>query len=303
MSVSSQNRALWAALVGVPLLFAAVAALQTQIDPLTRTPAREHEEVVLRSASTVKKLSLGYESLLADIYWTRAVQYYGSRVGSEKANFDLLWPLLAITTTLDPKLIIAYRFGAVFLSEHGREGAGRPDLAIELVKRGVAANPTEWRMYGDLGFIYYWWLRDYASSSEAYLRGSRVPGAPPWMQMMAGRVAERGGSLDTSVMIWSELFWSTKDLSVRALARQMVAGLKAQQDEIALDTLAAEYNKRFGRAPSSTRELRDAGMLNGIPVDSDGFPYEFGADGKARLSASSTVVIPTPPPERREPTK
>ena len=135
MSLSSQTRAVWAALAGVPLLFVAVAALQTQIDPLTRTPAREHEELVLRSASTVKKLSLGYDSLLADIYWTRAVQYYGSRVGSDNPNFDLLWPLLDIATTLDPKLIVAYRFGGVFLSEPGRGGAGRPDLAVELVKR------------------------------------------------------------------------------------------------------------------------------------------------------------------------
>jgi hypothetical protein len=298
VSHASQDRAWWAAFAGIPLLFAAIAELQAQIDPLTRTPAREQEEIVLRSASTIKKMSLGYDSLLADIYWARVVQYYGSRMGTDNPKFDLLWPLLDITTTLDPKLIIGYRFGAIFLSEKGSGGAGRADLAAELVKRGIAANPREWRLYGDLGFIYYWWLRDYTHSSEAYLQGSKIPGALPWTQMMAGRMAEKGGSFDTSVLIWSELFWSTKDPSIRALARKMVAGLKAQQDLMILDDMAAEYDQRFGHAPVSMRELRDAGMLKQLPVDRDGFPFEFGPDGKARLDPKSTVVIPPAPPER-----
>jgi hypothetical protein len=296
----SQNRALWAAIAGVPLLFASIAALQTRIDPLTRTPAQEKEELILRSPSTVKKMSLGYESLLADIYWTRAVQYYGSRVGTDNPKFDLLWPVLDIATTLDPKLIVAYRFGAVFLSEPGMGGPGRADLAVELVKRGIAANPGQWRLYGDLGFIYYWWLRDYANSAAAYLEGSKDPNALPWLKMMAARVAEKGGSLETSAMIWSELYSSTNNPRIRARAQQMLRGLKAQQDEMVLNNLAAEYNRRFGRYPASTRELRDAGLLGGIPVDPDGFPYVFGPDGKARLNPKSTVVIPSAPQEPPE---
>jgi hypothetical protein len=189
VSRPSQNRALWAAIAGVPLLFASIAALQARIDPLTRTPAQEQEELVLRSPATVKKITLGYDSLLADIYWTRVVQYYGSRVGTDNPKFDLLWPLLDITTTLDPKLIIAYRFGAVFLCESGMAGPGRADLAVELVKKGIAGNPGQWRLYGDLGFIYYWWLRDYANSAAAYLQGSKDPNAAPWLKMMAARVA------------------------------------------------------------------------------------------------------------------
>jgi len=297
---SSQNRALWAALAGVPLLFAGIAVLQARIDPLTRTPAQEKEELVLRSPSTVKKITLGYDSFLADIYWTRLVQYYGSRVGTEDPKFDLLWPLLDITTTLDPKLIVAYRFGAVFLCERGRGGPGRADLAVELVKRGIVENPGQWQLYGDLGFIYYWWLRDYANSAAAYLEGSKDPNAAPWLKMMAARVAEKGGSLETSAMIWSELYSSTNNPRIRARARQMLLGLKAQQDEIQLDELAEEYRKRFGRYPVSTREVRDAGLLRGIPVDPAGFPYVFGPDGKSRLNPQSTVAIPPAPRERSE---
>jgi hypothetical protein len=291
----SQTRAAWIAIAGVPLLFAAITFLQMRIDAQTRTAEAQEEELLLRSPSAVRKMSLGYEALLADIYWTRAVQYYGNRVGTPKAKFDLLWPLLDITTTLDPKLVVAYRFGAIFLSEPGIAGAGRTDLAIELVKRGIAANPDHWRLYSDLGFLYYWRMRDFPSSSAAYLEGSKNPKAPPWLKMMAARVAKKGGSLETSAMIWSELRDSSQDPSVRDRATKMLRGLKAQEDEMHLDELAEQYEKRFGHYPASTSELRDAGLVGGIPVDPDGYPYVFGADGKSRLSPQSPFVIPPDP--------
>ena len=61
-------------------------------------------------------MSLGYDGLLADIYWTRAVQYFGSKHHEGSRNFDLLAPLLEITTTLDPHLLVAYEYGANFLA-------------------------------------------------------------------------------------------------------------------------------------------------------------------------------------------
>ncbi|HKV05300.1 MAG TPA: hypothetical protein VJO53_09365 [Candidatus Acidoferrales bacterium] len=292
MSSPSQNRALWAALAGVPLIFGAIAFLQVKIDARTRSAAQEKEEVLLRSGSALKKLSLGYDSLLADIYWTRAVQYYGARVGTDNPNFDLLWPLLDITTTLDPKLIIAYRFGAIFLSETGNVGANRPDLAVQLIKRGIAENPDQWRLSGDLGFLYYWRLKDYPNAAAAYLEGSKNPNAAPWLRMMAARVLEKGGSLETSRMVWSDLYESTKDPTIRRRAMMMLVGLKVQEDERDLNELAGQYRKRFGHDPTSTSDLRESGLIGGIPADPAGYPYVFGPDGKARLNPQSTVVIP-----------
>ena len=287
------QRLTWIAAACVPLLFACVAALQTGIDARTRTAAQQKDELLLSSPSAVRKISLGYDALLADIYWTRAVQYYGNRVGTDHPNFDLLWPLLDIATTLDPKLVVAYRFGAVFLSETGKGGAGRTDLAIELVKRGIAANPDQWMLGSDLGFLYYWRMRDYPDSAAAYLEASKIPHAPLSLKMMAARVAQEGGSLQTSRMIWSQLYESTQNPLVKKRAEEMLRGLKAQEDETQLNQLASEYQKRFGRFPSSLAELRDAGLLRGIPVDPDGYPYTFGPDGKSQLNPRSSVVIPS----------
>jgi len=300
MSNPSQTRALWIAVAGVPLLFSAIAALQVKIDTGTRTYTPESEELMLRSGSALKKMSLGYDSLLADIYWTRAVQYYGNRAGIDGAKFDLLWPLLDIATTLDSKLIIAYRFGAIFLSEPPPAGAGRPDLAIELVKRGIAENPEQWHLNADLGFLYYWRMKDYPNAAAAYLEGSKNPKAPVWLKLMAARITEKGGSLETSRMIWSQIYETSQDKNVREKAMETLRGLRAQEDEARLDQLAQEYKNRFGHFPASASDLRAAGLLREIPEDPAGNPYVFGADGKSRLDPRSPVVIPpplSPPPE------
>jgi tetratricopeptide (TPR) repeat protein len=291
VTLRSQNRTVWSAIALIPVLFLAIAGLQQRIDAKTRTTAREQEELLLRSGQAAKNLSLGYDSLLADIYWTRAVQYYGARVGVPGANFDLLWPLLDVTTTLDPHLMPAYRFGAVFLAETGEGGAGRPDLAIELVKRGIAANPGEWRLDADLGFLYYWRVQDYKNAAAAYLQASKNPDAPLWAKYMAARIAQKGGSIETSRMIWSELYESTKDPNIKRTAAEQLNALKALDDEEHLDELAAEYRTRFGHYPASTQELVEAGMIAGIPVDPAGFPYFFGRDGKSRLNSASPIVI------------
>ncbi len=123
-----QNPIAWLLLLVLPLGFASVWKLQHTIDAQRESLNEERDEVLLRSRKLVKAMSLEYAPLLADIYWTRAVQYYGNKHMRGQANLELLWPLLAITTTLDPNLLVAYRFGAMFLSQAAPGGAGRPDL-------------------------------------------------------------------------------------------------------------------------------------------------------------------------------
>jgi hypothetical protein len=263
-----------------------------RIEAETRTVDQQKEELLLRSGPMLKRLSLGYDSLLGDIYWTRAVQYYGARVGNPGEKFVLLWPLLDITTTLDPKLIVAYRFGAIFLSEPMPTGADRSDLAVELVKKGVAANPNSWELSSDLGFLYYWHLKDYEKASAAYLQGSKIPNSPSWMKMMAAQVAEKGNAFSNSLAIWSELYETTQNEKVKKNAFQHLQSLHALQDTVELNKLAEQYRKQSGRYPSGVNELNDRGLLQGVPLDPAGFPYGFGADGKAQLDPNSPITLP-----------
>ena len=295
MSRSSQNRshtrALLLALVAVPVLFVVCAALQVRIDSDTRVMNQDKDELLLRSGWLLKKLSLGYEPLLADIYWTRVVQYYGRRARKVGATYESLWPLLDITTTLDPKLMIAYRFGAVFLSEEPPVGPGRTDQAVDLVKRGIAENPDEWRLYQDLGFLYSIHLKDYQKAADAYLEGSKNPHSQIWMKVMAARVAEAGNALETSKLIWIEVYSNTKDELVRRRATQHIHALDAALGLKKLNESSEDYWRKFGRFPTSMQELRDAGFVGGALQDPEGFPYVMGPNGVPQLNPKSTIVL------------
>lgn len=295
MSEPGQNighkRMVRLALAVIPVLFAALAVLQVQIDARTRAMGEQKEELLLQSGTMLKKLSLGYDPLLADIYWTRAVQYYGARVQTPGATFELLAPLLNITTTLDPKLMIAYRFGAIFLSEPPPTGAGRADLAVDLVKRGIAANPDEWRLYQDLGFLYYLRLKDYKKAADAYLEGAKNPKAQIWMKVMAAQVAKAGQELETSKFIWTEVYATTNDELIRKRALEQIHSLDARRGLQILNESSEAYFRKFGRFPTSIQELRDAKIVGGTLQDPAGYPYQMGANGVPQLDPQSPVML------------
>jgi hypothetical protein len=270
--------------------FAGLWRLQQRIDVQRDALHQEKDDLVLRSGSMLKAMSLEYAPLMADLYWTRVVQYYGDKNLRRDENLELLWPLLDVATTLDPNLLVAYRFGSMFLSERPPSGAGRPDLAIELINRGIRANPDYWRFYEDLGFIYYFELNDYQKASAAFLEGSKKPGALIWMKVMAARVMEEGESSETTAFLWNEIYNSTNDPQMKQNAATHLQLLQVDANCKQLDAIAAEYQARAGRPAKSVRDLVNAGLLRGMPVDPLGFPYILDAEGKAQLNPASPLV-------------
>jgi tetratricopeptide (TPR) repeat protein len=288
--MKSQRAIAWVLLLVLPMGFAGIWLLQHSIDEERASLSQERDDILLRSGKLMKLMSLEYAPLMADIYWTRVVQYYGNKHVRGQANLELLWPLLDITTTLDPNLLVAYRFGAMFLSQAAPAGAGRPDLAVELIHRGIQANPEYWRLYEDLGFVYYFDLKDYQKASEAFLEGSKKPDAQVWMKVMAAKIAAEGESFATSFYLWKDIYESASDPSIKKNALLHLQLLRAREDCKQLDALADEYEKRNGRRPARMAELVQAGLLRGLPKDPMGIPYVFGENGKAELNVESPLL-------------
>lgn len=283
------RRALTLFWLAVVLGFAVIWDLQRGIDTRRLTMHQEDDEVVVRSGPLLRAMSLEYAPLMADLYWTRVVQYYGNKQVAAERSFDLLWPLLDLTTTLDPHLLIAYRFGSMFLSEPPRRGAGMPEKGIELLHRGIANNPEYWRFYEDLGLIYYFDLGDNEKAAAAFLEGSQKPGAMIWMKTFAARISEQGKTRETSAMIWNEVYNSTNDADIKHNAEIHLKLLHAEADCEALNRVAEEYQKKTGRLPRRVRDLVEAGLLPGLPVDPAGKPYIINPEGKAQLNPASPL--------------
>lgn len=252
----------------------AIYMIQQRIDE-TFGEYRSTEEILyVENGDLLKKVLLGYESLAADIYWLRTVQYFGGkRLYDPEKRFDLLEPLLEITTDLDPHLKIAYRYGAIFLSEPWPRGAGLPIKGIALADKGIAHNPEHWRFYLDKGFIYFWHLQDYRRAAEVFLEGSEVPGAPYWMAGTAARAATRGGDRETARLLWKAIAETAENEQVIENAVTHLQQLDALDVIDELTRVVQTYEQQRGRFPDSWNELVEEGFLPGIPVDPTGEPF------------------------------
>jgi tetratricopeptide (TPR) repeat protein len=284
------TRSKWLLAAFIVLGFAGVWRLQVAIDGERASAIRQNDELLLTSPRVMKLLSFEFAPLFGQIYWTRAVQYYGEQHSAHSRDFTSLWPLLDIATTLDPNLLPAYRFGSMFLSEAAPGGAGRPDQAVALLQRGIHENPDYWRFYQDLGFIYYMDAKDYAKAAQAFDEGSRKPKAQLWMRVMAAKVAAEGESFETSMFLWRDVYQNAIDPDTKTGALTHLQLLRVREDCKQLDALDQEYEKRFGHRPSNLNQLVQSGMLNAMPADPVGFAYVLDGDGKAQLNPRSPLV-------------
>jgi hypothetical protein len=282
MKSFSDTKATVALTIAIILCFGCSLLFLRKVDDV-RGPSLIRETLYINSPSALKRMSLGYTGLLADIYWTRAVQYFGSHHARSAEEYNLLYPLLDITTTLDPNLIIAYRFGAIFLEEPPPQGAGQTDKAVELVKRGIQKNPNDWHLYYDLGFLQAWELHDYLAASKTFEEGSRLPISNPALKALAAAYASRGGDLETSRMLWRSLYETAGNDQIRRNAYQHLQSMQADDDITLLEQRTEQYRLKTGNFPSSFSDLISAGLLRGVPVDPIGQPYKLVADGKVQV--------------------
>ncbi len=279
-------------LVALALLMAVAVALQVWRDRGWGAYEPATPVMWLRAGPAMTRAALGHDALLADLYWIRAVVYFGrqSLSGDVNKNYDLLHPLLELVTTLDPRFTVAYRFGAIFLSEALPNGPGRPDLAIELLERGVERSPERWEYLHDIGFVHYWHNRDYARGAEWLERASQVPGAPFWLKSTAAQMHSQRGDRESARILWRELRHGADNDILKKLADERLAQFDAMDAIDRLNDVLLRFEAAQSRLPRDWRELVAVRLLRGVPVDPSGVPFEIdAANATVRLSERSPL--------------
>lgn len=299
--MGSGLRTLGAVLVAAVLLGGA-AAVQAARESRFPPPSLTDDSLYVTSGTALRRLTVGYSALAADLYWIRAIQYYGGvklRLlreprptpepgGAPPAEFTLLHPLLDLTTSLDPRFNIAYRFGSIFLAEPYPGGAGRPDLAIALLEKGLAARPDKWEYMQDIGFVHYWWRHDYAAAADWFDRASKVDGAPWFLRSLAATTLAEGGDRRSSRTMWEAIRASAEIEWLRNDAERRLSQLDAADF---IDTVQADVNRaRAAGVPAgSWSDLIRAGAIRGVPIDPTQTPLELDPSGTVRLSKESPL--------------
>lgn len=272
---------------GLALAIALSRWLERHRAPELLAAQAEGAEELYVSPQAARRISLGFNGLVADWYWMRALQYVGRKVEAHEGNLEiddlsalnikLLAPLLDHATTLDPQFMAAYEYGAVVLPTIDREAA------IKLIKKGIKENPQTWRLYYHLGYI-YWQQGNFQESSEAYRTGGLLPGAPSFMKVMAAQMLVKGGSRETARAIYRTMYEQTDDDSMKTLAYKRLLQLQSFDEEDAIRRVLGNYRAQAGRCANSWREVGSAFAAmrlptdrNGAPLDPTGVPYTLNA--------------------------
>jgi hypothetical protein len=281
--------------LGACAVLALAAAIALQAGRNAAFPIRDRTDATLlyvRSGAAVQRLALAFDALASDIYWIRAIQHYGGdRLKPGARQYELLQPLLDLTTTLDPYFTVAYRFGAIFLSEGPPGGPGRPDQAIALLRKGAAAQPHKWQYLHDIAFVHYWHRQDPAAAATWFQRAAELPGAPNWLLPVAATMVT-AGDRSTGKMMWQQILQSNEAWLKRTAERRLLQ-LKAldQVDELQL------LVNRAG-LPAGSRltweNLVRRGVLPGIPLDPTGAVYVLDPGSGRVTIAPSSALNPMP---------
>jgi tetratricopeptide (TPR) repeat protein len=303
------------AVVAVLVLGAISVGLQMLRERYT-LPTSQEETLYLTQRAT-GRLVFTHRSLVSDLYWIRAIQYFGDHTqraqrlaatflppppalaADAPIAFDLLYPLLDITTTLDPRFNIAYRFGAIFLSEGYPHGPGRPDQAVNLLQKGLQTSPERWQYWQDIGFVYYWNEHDYAKAAAAFARGADTPGAPWWLRSLAASTLAKGGDRAASRLLWQQLGETANNEYARTAARLKLQQLDAIEIIEKLQKGIDVFGARRGAPVTSWNDLIAARLIPGVPLDPAGVPYELSPPSRVGVSPQSPLFpLPFEPAAR-----
>ena len=281
----------WAFVLLVPV----VPFVQRHIDASLGV-YRAQEEALYLTGKQLRRLSPGFEDLMADLYWLRTVQYYGSQRIWGGGHYELLAPLIDVVIDLDPRLEIAYRYGAIFLSEKPPVGAGDPQAGVAILEKGVRNNPLNWRLRQDLGFLLFTFLGDAKRGADVLMEAARLPDAPFWLESLAAQIVYRGGDRETSRRIWKGMYDQAEEGPMKYNALAHLRYLDALDQAEALTRLVRTYEERTGRRPDSLDQLRAAGLLRGAPVDPSGTPFAYDREtGGVSIDRKSELWRPLEP--------
>jgi hypothetical protein len=278
------------------------ALLTIPLQNILKTPlidtGPDPDLLYFNSPPVLKKMALGYDSLLADIYWLRTIQYFGDRREADKrtVRFKNLSTFLDITTTLDPDLIDAYRNGYIYLSEEEPVGAGQPEEAIRLLDKGIQAHPDLYELRLDKGFAYYWFFGDFRKAGEIWLEASRRPESPEWMEVLAAAAFSQGGSMDIARTLWKRQYDESTRKDIKENARNRLLSLQVAEDLWTLEYRLGVYLQENGKYPRSLDALSSPGGRKITTVDPLGTPYDYDpGTGVVKLSAQTKVrYVPIP---------
>jgi len=243
----------------------------------TPTPTERSESLVPRP-ELLRAASFGFTSLIADFYWLDAVQVVGAALTDPSEQAPLIGRLLDVVTGLDPWVDHPYRFGAVWMIDSERS----VQHANELLRRGIAYHPLDWRDRFYLGFNQFFFLEQDQTAAQTLEPAARMPGAPLYLSRLVARLRLESDGLDATEMFLRELVRGAQNGFTRAEYEKALDEVETERLARLLDAAREEYRKRNGRDIRRVEDLLagPSPVLSQLPAEPNGWQWELDPAGR-----------------------
>jgi hypothetical protein len=193
-----------------------------------------------------------------------------------------------LVTSLDRIFLVAYRFGAIFLASRIPPDWS-PDLPFNSSSAASNGTTDDGNTFEDIGFVYYWWIKDYQKAAEWFKRAGEQPGAPAWLEPLAATTLAQGGDRQSSRLLWTQLLASDVEW-LRNSAQLRLRQLDAMDQIDELNRRIQEFEAREKKRPTDWRQVG----LPSAPLDPTGTPYRVNPKTGLVDLGPGSILFPLP---------
>ena len=118
--------------------------------------------------------------------------------------------------------------------------------AMQILEKGVRERPDDWRMGFLLGFLQSYYLRDFPAAARNLALSAKQPGAPPFVGLLATRLAAQGGELQLATSLAEAMLAQANEESTRKEWQDRVDALHVERDLRAIEDAAQRYREVHG---------------------------------------------------------
>jgi hypothetical protein len=224
----------------------------------------------LPSVGQARLASLGFGAVLGDYFWLEAMHLVGSVRGNVVPYAPVIASLIELVTGLDPWVDHPYRFAAMWLTD-GPDSLSRANQVLE---KGIAYHPLDWRDRHYLGFNHFFYLGDARRAADVLESAIGLPGAPNYLGPLVAKLRADTGTLDAAEALLVGLVNTTPDEYAKARYLKSLDEIETERLARRLDAARLEYQRRHGRDLERVEDLL-AGpepLLTALPRAHPHFP-------------------------------
>jgi hypothetical protein len=238
-------------------------------DKIPRSDIPGASILYIPSGKYLKHATFGYSSLVADLVYIWAIQYYGDYTIAER--YDNLDHIFSIIAELDPQYLDPYEMGAIIAVYEARD----PYLAFKVLDRGLEKNPDQWIFPYQAGHYASSTIKDYKLAQQYFKKAMEIESAPPIVKRLYADAAFKVTDYQTSWQNWLEIYNGTEDERIKKIASNHLYQVKSAMDIAQIKEAIEKYRQKYGQLPKNLDQLRSAGILTQVPKDLDGNEYLY----------------------------